>query len=146
MRLLALFLLVVPAVVAAQGTGMLAGRVVDESGEGLRGVNVLVNGTTLGAVTDADGDYRIRRVPAGEHTVTAASYGSHGVTQAVTITNRRTLDFILAPSPTEGVIDVYECFAPVASETPFAPRVVLGGPNRAGCSLPMSIVDLPVAR
>jgi len=47
-------------------TGKIAGRVTDKSnGEPLMGVNIMVEGTELGAVTDANGNYTILQVPPG---------------------------------------------------------------------------------
>jgi len=43
--------------VIAQRT--VSGKVTDESGEGLPGVNVLLKGTTTGTQTDLDGNYRL---------------------------------------------------------------------------------------
>ncbi|OQX88752.1 hypothetical protein B6D60_01295 [candidate division KSB1 bacterium 4484_87] len=57
-------------------TGKLAGRVVDkESGEGLPGVNIIVEGTSLGAATDLQGNYIILRIPPGIYTVRAEMIG-----------------------------------------------------------------------
>ncbi|MFW5973166.1 MAG: carboxypeptidase-like regulatory domain-containing protein, partial [Bacteroidota bacterium] len=53
-----------------QFTGKVAGRVVDAATqEPLPGVNVVIEGSTLGSATDANGRYDILRVPPGEHTV-----------------------------------------------------------------------------
>jgi hypothetical protein len=50
----------------AEQTGTIEGRVVEaESQTPLPGTNVLVLGTPLGAATDADGRFRIARVPVG---------------------------------------------------------------------------------
>lgn len=38
----------------------ITGKVVDASGEPLIGVNVLVKGTTVGTITDVDGQYQIQ--------------------------------------------------------------------------------------
>ena len=52
----------------AQSTGKIAGTIRDKQNhEPLIGANVLVKGTTLGAVTDEKGFYYILRVPPGEH-------------------------------------------------------------------------------
>ncbi|MBU0711790.1 carboxypeptidase-like regulatory domain-containing protein, partial [bacterium] len=62
MRRIAICLLVfvVPFVLFAGTSGKISGTVVDkESGEPLAGVNVLVEGTSMGAATDADGYYAI---------------------------------------------------------------------------------------
>lgn len=57
-------------------TGKIAGRVTDrETGEPLFGVNVIVEGTTLGAATDFEGYYTILNVPPGIHNVKASMIG-----------------------------------------------------------------------
>lgn len=45
--------------------GMVTGRVVDESGEGVPGVNVVVIGKQLGDITDIDGEFSIN-IPRGQ--------------------------------------------------------------------------------
>lgn len=57
-------------------TGKIAGRVTDqESGEALMGVNVVVDGTTLGAATDIEGYYTINNIPPGTYTINASAVG-----------------------------------------------------------------------
>ncbi len=71
-----------------------SGRVTDENNEGLPGVNILVKGTTIGAITDVDGNYRIG-VPDGA-TVLVFSYVGY-ITEEVEISGRTTVDLILTP-------------------------------------------------
>ena len=62
-------------------TGKIAGRVIDaENGEGLPGVNIVVDGTILGAQTDLEGDYYITNVAPGEFDITASMIGYQSVT------------------------------------------------------------------
>lgn len=57
-------------------TGKIAGKVTDKaSKEGLPGVNIFIQGTTLGAVTDPDGEYIILNIPPGTYTVKASFIG-----------------------------------------------------------------------
>ena len=49
-----------------------SGRVTDDLGEGLPGVNIIIKGTTTGTVTDGDGDYRIE--VSGQHAVLVFSF------------------------------------------------------------------------
>jgi len=58
------FLLLLCASMAFAQTGTVTGTVTDASGEPLIGVNVLVKGTAIGAITDFDGKYAIQQVPA----------------------------------------------------------------------------------
>ncbi|HLA64137.1 MAG TPA: TonB-dependent receptor [Rhodothermales bacterium] len=123
-------LLGLPAVALAQGTGTLAGRVIDDTGVGLPGANVIVDGTTLGAATDADGNYRVIGIPVGEYSVTASYTGFRSVQQSgVSINNgyTRTLDFSLAAGDIElGVIDVVYERPLIAPDAIGTPRVVSG--------------------
>ena len=55
--------------------GTVSGRVVDAQGAGLPGVTVLVEGTTIGNATNADGTFNITNVPDGPHTLVVSSVG-----------------------------------------------------------------------
>jgi outer membrane receptor protein involved in Fe transport len=66
------FLLVVLSIslnsVSAQTTGKVAGNVIDsETNSPLIGVNVLLEGTTMGGATDVDGNYYILNIPPGTY-------------------------------------------------------------------------------
>jgi outer membrane receptor protein involved in Fe transport len=62
--------------VFAGTTGKIAGRIIDkETGEPLIAINVVIEGTFLGAATDIDGFYTILHVPPGTYTVKALAIG-----------------------------------------------------------------------
>lgn len=66
----------VPFAVSSAQTGKIAGTVTDaSSGETIPGVNVSIEGTTQGAVTDADGYYVILNVRPGTYDVRASFVG-----------------------------------------------------------------------
>jgi len=68
--------LLIPAFVFAQSSGKIAGVVKDKStGEPLPGVNVVIEGTTMGSATDIDGYYVILNVPVGVYTLKASYIG-----------------------------------------------------------------------
>jgi hypothetical protein len=80
-----MLLLVVCLMVASAfgANGKITGRVVDsETGQALPGANVLIEGTTMGASTDVEGNYFILNVPPGVYTVRAEMIGF--ATQRVT--------------------------------------------------------------
>ena len=68
---------------AAEGT--ISGRIVDEKGQGLPGVTVLVEGTSLGGSTNADGTFSIQRVPVGPHTLVVSFVGYSTFRQQVSV-------------------------------------------------------------
>ena len=54
-----------------RGQKTVSGKVTDDSGEGLPGVNVVIKGTTIGAITDFDGNYQ---VPVDENSTLVFSF------------------------------------------------------------------------
>ncbi len=50
-------------------TGKLAGRILDENGSPMAGVNVVLNGTALGSSSDLEGFYYVINVPPGSYDV-----------------------------------------------------------------------------
>ncbi|MFT5517260.1 MAG: hypothetical protein ACI80V_003403, partial [Rhodothermales bacterium] len=91
---------------ASQASGKIAGTVVDQaSGEPLPGATVVIQGTTLGAAADVDGDYVIINVPPGVHTVRASMIGFATVLQQdvrVSIDRTTRVDFSLGEEIIQG--------------------------------------------
>jgi TonB-linked SusC/RagA family outer membrane protein len=85
--LAALWLLATPAALLAQGTGSVRGTVVDAATQRpLSGVQVVVQGSTLGVLTDAQGAFQIANVPAGARVVRASMVGYAAREERVTVT------------------------------------------------------------
>ena len=86
-------------------TGKLVGNITDAStGEGLPGVNVMVENTTFGAATDLDGNYIIIGIPPGKYTILASyiSYRDMRVTEVeINIDKTRHIDIELQPATLE---------------------------------------------
>src|SRR5258708_5178272 len=97
--LLALVVLACPALAVAQGTGTIRGRIIDAtSGAPLAGVQVRVEGTSIGAQTGPDGIYTIGGAPAGAHFVSARRVGYSPNRASLTIpqSGEATQNFALA--------------------------------------------------
>jgi len=73
--LLFLFLLANVSVIFSQIPGKIAGKVFDESGSPLPGANIMVEGTSMGASSDIDGNYAILNISPGTYTVSASFIG-----------------------------------------------------------------------
>ncbi len=90
--------LIVCSVNFASTTGKIAGKVTDEKGETLIGVNVMIEGTTLGSATDLDGKFIILNVPPGTYALSASMVGfakSKMLNVRVNIDQTTIVDFIL---------------------------------------------------
>lgn len=92
---LTVFILLLSVTLVFGGTtGKIAGVVIDGStDEPLPGVNLIIQGTTLGAVTDANGYYVILQVPPGTYEIRASFIGYAPVTQQeVVVSADRTVE------------------------------------------------------
>lgn len=79
---LAFYVFFMGSVVLAGPNGKITGFVKDKStGEALPGVNVIIDGTTMGAATNARGEYSIINVPAGVYTLRASMIGYSKMTK-----------------------------------------------------------------
>ncbi len=113
-----------PAAVAHAQTGKLTGTVVDETGKPVAGVQVRIEGTTLGDLTKDNGKFFIIQVPPGTFTVSARRIGYQTVnTQGVQISIDVTRDIQIkmqASSQTLAAITVQ------AQQTPLVERGQVG--------------------
>jgi iron complex outermembrane receptor protein len=77
-------LLSLPFVARAQ-TATIAGRVTDQDGQPIAGANVSLEGTDLGTQTDPQGEFVLREVPAGSHTLRVEAVGHASRAETVTV-------------------------------------------------------------
>lgn len=104
-RALLLCLLLLPFFTRAWGqvTGNLQGNITDEQNNPLIGVNIGLEGTTLGDATDANGYYEIQHIPEGDYVVAVTGIGFNTRRKKVTIVSgeETTLGFSLNQSTTQ---------------------------------------------
>ena len=95
MKRLLLFLtsLLVLASTAFAQVSAVKGTVHDENGDPLAGVSILVKGTQVGTVTDIDGNFNLRGIPANAQTLVVSFIGME--TQEVTA--RPTMNIVMSP-------------------------------------------------
>ncbi|WP_338350797.1 TonB-dependent receptor [Nonlabens tegetincola] len=87
-------LLFAAVTVTAQST--ISGTAKDIQGETLLGVNLVLQGTNKGAVTDFDGKYSIANVPNGDYTIVATSLGYDKVIKTVSVSGSNVVvDFVM---------------------------------------------------
>ncbi|MEY4374576.1 MAG: hypothetical protein RL760_742 [Candidatus Eisenbacteria bacterium] len=91
----AVLLVALSAVVAfAQSTAALTGRI-RVTGGSPEAITVSIEGTKLGAVTDAQGGFRIAGLPVGTHTLVARRLGLEVLRQSITVTESGSADLAL---------------------------------------------------
>ncbi|MCW8848851.1 MAG: carboxypeptidase-like regulatory domain-containing protein, partial [Melioribacteraceae bacterium] len=85
-----LLLLLFSSLIFAQGN--ISGTITDSlSNDALIGANVVILGTSQGAATDYEGQYRIKNVPEGEHVVRISYLGYKSKDIKVRVVSSRTL-------------------------------------------------------
>lgn len=75
-----------------QQTGKLSGIVVDEKGEPVIGANVTIKGTTIGTITDLDGQFNLENVT-GKNTLLISYIGY--LPQEIEVGNKRVFNVVL---------------------------------------------------
>lgn len=88
----------------AQARGTVTGRVTgSETGAPLSGVQIVVQGTTLGTLTGQNGEYRLTGVPVGRQTIDASVVNRQSANRAVVVAEGQTVvaNFVLEPSALE---------------------------------------------
>ncbi|NNF03900.1 MAG: TonB-dependent receptor plug domain-containing protein, partial [Rhodothermales bacterium] len=136
--MLVLMLLATPVLVFAQNTGKIAGQVTDaDTGDPLPGAQVVVVGTTLGTVTDVDGNYFVIGVPVGSYDVQARFVGYQNATvSGVDISSGYTQEVNFALSAGVELDEVV-----VEYERPLIQKDAIGVPKIVDAE---EIVNLPV--
>ncbi len=90
--------------IVAQATGAIRGTVVEASSRRpIADVQIVVVGSSLGALTRSDGTFRISNVPQGDRVLRARRIGFTAQDRTVTVQlgQEATAEFTLVPSPTE---------------------------------------------
>jgi len=90
-----------------QTTGKIRGTVSSADGQALAGANVMIDGTSKGAATDADGGFTILNVEAGTYSVTASYIGYQNSSESnvlVKVDLTTPLNFSMQTSAVEGEV------------------------------------------
>ena len=87
-----LLILLVLFSMASYGQGILKGKVIDETEQGIPGVNVIFVGTSQGTVTDVNGEFTLENTPANA-TLSFSFIGY--ITQTVAVADRTTFNIKL---------------------------------------------------
>jgi TonB-linked SusC/RagA family outer membrane protein len=77
----------------SQQTRVITGKVIDTNGEPVIGANISVKGTTIGTISDIDGNYSFPNIP--DQSILVFSYLGM-VTQEISIGNRTNINVIMA--------------------------------------------------
>ena len=86
---LSLSIVALTAITAFAQTGSVTGRVIDEADRSLQGATLQIQGTPLGTVTGANGEYALEDVPAGEQTIVVRFVGYRAERRVVAVEGRQ---------------------------------------------------------
>ncbi|WKN43013.1 TonB-dependent receptor [Tunicatimonas pelagia] len=91
------------ALLAQTNLGTIQGTITDKDNNPIPGLNAALRGTTLGNVTDADGEFTIGEIPTGSYQLMISGVGYQTQRRSVNVTEGQTLqlDFTLQPSLTQ---------------------------------------------
>ncbi len=93
-------LFLINAFIAFAQNASVSGKVVDEKSQPLPGASVTIDGTTLGATTDVDGNYRINGVQPGTYSLTAQFVGYTPLKKSVTVSGSANVQANFQVQPT----------------------------------------------
>jgi hypothetical protein len=118
---LGVLLCLLPGLLLAQ-SGIIQGRISDaKTGDPLPGANIILEGTPLGAASDANGLYKITSVEPGRYTLTVSVIGFEKGTRQITVTAGKTLTVNFDLTPTVMELGALEVLASRATrQTPVA--------------------------
>lgn len=97
LQIVTLFALICHTQATAQSAAVLRGKITDDKGELLTGVNVGIS-ASMSAITDANGSYTINIPTPGTYEVTVSYVGFETIKQAVQVNKATDLNFTLKPS------------------------------------------------
>lgn len=81
-----LFIITIPSFLLAQSGGTVNGKITEPNGTPVPNATVILLNTTLGAASDAEGNYTISKVPPGSYQIKASSIGLRAATASITVT------------------------------------------------------------
>ena len=123
--------LLIASYLIAGTTGKIVGTVTDsKTGEPLPGVNIVLVGTTFGAVSDFEGNYLILNLPPSTYTIRASSIGYSPINYSnlrVSIDATTRQDFKLSEETVIGDEVVIIAKRPLVSKDQTAKTAVVGG-------------------
>ncbi|HSV88642.1 MAG TPA: TonB-dependent receptor [Bacteroidales bacterium] len=105
------------------------GHILDATtGEHIPFINILVEGTRIGALTDVTGHYILTNLPVGQHTLVVTGMGFETTRKSVTVEARRTIqvDISVAPTPIP-LEEIIITSSPTASGFHYQPTKVFIG-------------------
>ena len=96
-KLITILFVFMQTVAFAQSTGSVSGVILDQQGNPLPGVNVMLENTTIGSSSDIDGKYYIPNIPEGEYQMIVKFIGYKTIMQSLVVTDGmvKTVDFTL---------------------------------------------------
>src|SRR6185369_14017079 len=96
-RIFTTTIFLISSILAFSQTGGISGKVLSEANEIVADANVTLKGTSIGAITDVNGNYSISGVSPGDYTLVASFVGMKTIEKKIKVVADRVsmADFIL---------------------------------------------------
>lgn len=121
---------------AQKKNGSIKGHIQSEKREALPGINVTLQGTTVGSTADEKANFVIQDVPEGEYILVATGIGFAAQTQNIKVKAGATLELALELNTTTNLLK--EVVVEEQRDKPYYEPV-----STAGTRLPLSILETP---
>ena len=83
----------------AYGQGIITGKVLDENQESLAGAHIFLKDTSIGAIANGNGQFRLKDIPAGKYILGVSFIGYETLSQSIEVHEKSTLSLDLSLIP-----------------------------------------------
>ena len=83
----------------AYGQGIITGKVLDENQESLAGAHIYLKDTSIGAIANGNGQFRLKDIPAGRYILGVSFIGYETLSQSIEVHEKSTLSLDLSLIP-----------------------------------------------
>ena len=100
----------------AYGQGIIAGKVLDEHQESLAGAHIYLKDTSIGAIANSNGQFRLKDIPTGSYILGVSFIGYETLSQSIEVNEKSTLSLELDMIP--GDVQLEDLVVSASAEQP----------------------------
>ncbi len=100
----------------AYGQGIITGKVLDENKESLAGAHIYLKDTSIGAIANGNGQFRLKDIPAGRYILGVSFIGYETLSQSIEVDEKSTSSLELGMTP--GDVQLADLVVSASAEQP----------------------------